>query len=74
MITGPIPIWTAAANAAWGGQKCIAGSLPGGNGSVLLRRRSGEVEKREMRVIRTGVEPVVKSDKFMAVFGEQVPK
>ena len=80
MIAGPTAIWTAAANAAWGSQKCVAGSLPS-NGTVAQKWKRmssagiGKVEKRAAgRVISTGTEPVVKSSKFMAMFGQQVPK
>ena len=61
MVTGPTAIWDAAAAAAFGDGKCVAGSLPGGGATPAAKRsqKASKLAKRTgMKVKRSGAKPL----------------
>jgi hypothetical protein len=78
MITDVRAIWKKAANAAWGGAKCVAGSLPLQNETSAVRRRKSE--EMMLRAKSEGRMPVKKRDSDLVytkgespIHGQQVP-
>lgn len=77
MMQNVTAIWAAAANAAWGGVSCNAGSLPGWNGTRYngVWKRSGKKVKRAPGVVRLDAIPVSeRSDEWLARNLMSVPK
>ena len=74
MVTGPTAIWEAAAEAAFNGGACVAGSLPGGSTATAKKRSqtSSKVTKRAApKMIKSGAEPL--SEKAKKSLGRPVP-
>ena len=78
MITDVRAIWKKAADAAWGGAKCVAGSLPLQNETSAVRRRKSE--EMMLRAKSEGRMPVKKRDSDLVytkgkspIHGQQVP-
>lgn len=79
MIRDPKAIWKAAARAAWGDGKCVAGSLPHKNETLATRRRRSEEMKVRAKAEKREVPPVFEPSTSMPkgerrpVFGKKVP-
>jgi hypothetical protein len=78
MITDVRAIWMKAADAAWGGAKCVAGSLLQQNETSAVRRRKSE--EMMLRAKSEGRMPVKKRDSDLLytkgkspIHGQQVP-
>ena len=74
MVTGPTAIWDAAAAAAFGNGKCVAGSLLGGGATPVKKRspRASQLTKRAgMKVMSSGAQPLTKDAKMS--LGRPVP-
>jgi hypothetical protein len=50
MITNVTAIWKKAADAAWGSGKCVAGSLPHANETLVVRKRRSEEVKQRAKI------------------------
>lgn len=77
MIRDPKAIWKAAAKAAWGDGKCVAGSLPHKNETIATRRRMSEEMKLRARADKRGIPafqpPSMPKGERRPVFGKKVP-
>jgi hypothetical protein len=75
MITNVTAIWKKAADAAWGTDKCIAGSLPHANETLAVRKMRSEEMKQRERL--EGYRPIPKIDLVALpkspIHGKKVP-